>query len=163
MRRGITALAAVFVVVCALTGVFVWRTLKDDTGPAFPEISAYSHGDLTRVGPYRYCNVRDLNDCVDTQTQGELAVNERDPVQLSVDAGISNAPWRLLQAYEKPDDVVEQFFRPESRVAVTIPTVDPQRGRLTGVAVQLMTLVQEPSGQLFPVPHAEWSVRTVWR
>jgi hypothetical protein len=28
--------------------------------------------------------------------------------------------------------------------------------------VQLMTLVLDPSGELQEVPHAEWSVRTVW-
>ena len=54
------------------------------------------------------------------------------------------------------------FFRPDSRLAVTIPTVDPQRGRLTGIAVQLMTLVVDQAGELHGAPHAEWSVRTVW-
>ena len=45
---------------------------------------------------------------------------------------------------------------------MTIPTVDAQRGRLTGIAVQLPTLVRDEAGNEFPVPHAEWSVRTVW-
>ena len=43
-----------------------------------------------------------------------------------------------------------------------IPTVDPDRGRLFGLAVQLPTLVRDEAGNEFPVPHAEWSVRTVW-
>ena len=47
-------------------------------------------------------------------------------------------------------------------LAVTIPTVDPHRGRLFGLAVQLPTLVRDEAGNEFPVPHAEWSVRTVW-
>jgi hypothetical protein len=46
---------------------------------------------------------------------------------------------------------------------VTIPTVDPQRGRLAGVVVQLMTLVQDQEGELHDVPHAEWSVRLAWQ
>jgi hypothetical protein len=28
--------------------------------------------------------------------------------------------------------------------------------------VQLMTVVVDPSGEVQGVPHAEWSVRTVW-
>ena len=46
---------------------------------------------------------------------------------------------------------------------MTIPTVDPQRGRLTGIVVQLPTLVRDEQGNEFrALPHAEWSVRTVW-
>ena len=59
-------------------------------------------------------------------------------------------------------DVVDEF-RPDTKLAVTIPTVDPHRGRLFGLAVQLPTLVRDEAGNEFPVPHAEWSVRTVWR
>jgi hypothetical protein len=51
------------------------------------------------------------------------------------------------------------MFRPGTRLAVTIPPVDPQRGRLTGIVVQLLTLVVDPSGELRDAPHAEWSVR----
>jgi hypothetical protein len=51
------------------------------------------------------------------------------------------------------------MFRPGTRLAVTIPTVDPQRGRLTGIVVQLLTLVVDPSGELRDAAHAEWSVR----
>jgi len=40
--------------------------------------------------------------------------------------------------------------------------VDPQLGRLRGIAVQLPTLVRDQDGNEFPVPHAEWSVRTTW-
>ena len=53
-------------------------------------------------------------------------------------------------------------FRPDTRLAVTIPTVDPHRGRLTGLVVQLLTLVLDRAGELREVPHAEWSIRTVW-
>jgi Protein of unknown function (DUF2771) len=34
---------------------------------------------------------------------------------------------------------------------------------LTGIAVQLPTLVRDENGNEFPWPHAEWSVATVWR
>jgi len=33
---------------------------------------------------------------------------------------------------------------------------------LSGIAVQLMTVVVDRSGEVQGVPHAEWSVRTVW-
>ncbi|HEY5842952.1 MAG TPA: DUF2771 domain-containing protein, partial [Mycobacterium sp.] len=112
--------------------------------------------------PYFYCNVLDLNDCHTPQVQGELAVNDRSPIQLSVPTAIGGAPWRLMQVYENPVDTATTVFRPDARLAVTIPTVDPQRGRLQGFAVQLLTLGVDQQGELREIPHAEWSVRTVW-
>jgi Protein of unknown function (DUF2771) len=106
--------------------------------------------------------VLNLDDCQQPQAQGELAVNEHYPVQLSVPEAISRAPWRLLQVYEDPANTATTMFRPGTRLAVTIPSFDPQRGRLTGIVVQLLTLVVDPSGELRDVPHAEWSVRTVF-
>ena len=106
-----------------------------------------------------YCNVLDLNDCETPHTQGQLPVTEQFPVQLSVPGPISRAPWRLLQVYEDPANTTAALFRPGTRLAVTIPTVDPQRGRLTGLVVQLLTLVVDSSGELRDAPHAEWSVR----
>jgi hypothetical protein len=157
VNRVLAALAIVVVVASIGTGVLVSRLHKH---PEPPEISAYSHGHLTRVGPYRYCQVLDLNDCQIPETTGELAVTARHPVQLSVPPSIARAPWVLLRAYED-SDVVEEF-RPNARLAVTIPTVDPHRGKLTGFAVQLPTLVRDEAGNEFLLPHAEWSVRTVW-
>ena len=145
----------------AAAGVGAWALARKH-GPQRPEISAYSHGQLTRVGPYRYCSVLDLTNCQNPQTQGQLQVNSRDPVQLSVPTAIGQAPWWLLRVYEDSVIPATTFYRPNSRLAVTIPTVDPHRGRLTGFAVQLMTVVVDRSGELQGVPHAEWSVRTVW-
>lgn len=139
-------------------GLATWLLVRQP-GPRRPEISAYSHGHLTRIGPYMYCNVLDLNDCQNPQIQGELPVDARYPVQLSVPEAISRAPWRLLQVYEDPANTTATLFRPRSRMAVTIPSVDRQRGRLTGIVVQLLTLALDPSGELRDVPHAEWSVR----
>jgi hypothetical protein len=161
VKRVVAALAVVAGLATAATAVLIWQLTRDHT-PELPTISAYSHGHLTRVGPYRYCDVLDLNACQAPGVQGELPVNERDPVQLSVPRAIARAPWRLLRVYEDPIDTTVSVFRPDTRLAVTIPTVDPQRGRLTGIAVQLLTLVQDETGEVFDVPHAEWSVRTVW-
>jgi hypothetical protein len=159
VKRGVAVIAAVALLAAIGTGVLVWR-LSDDHTAQLPEISAYSHGHLTRVGPFRFCEVLDPTDCVEPGDQGELPVTGRFPIQLSIPAAIGSAPWVLLRAYED-DDVVEEF-RPDTRLAVTIPTVDAQRGRLAGIAVQLPTLVRDEQGNEFPVPHAEWSVRTVW-
>jgi hypothetical protein len=142
-------------------GVGAWL-LTRDTGSRLPQISAYSHGHSVRVGPYVFCNVVNLNDCQNPRTQGELAVTERYPVQLSVPTAIGRAPWRLLRIYEDERNSTTTLIRPNTELAVTIPTVDPQRGRLTGVVVQLLTLVQDPNGELRDAPHAEWSVRLLW-
>jgi hypothetical protein len=159
LKRGTAVLLAVLVVLlCVGAGVGAWLLVRKP-GPQLPEISAYSHGHLIRVGPYLFCNVLNLNDCEAPQVEGELPVSARYPVQLSVPEAISRAPWRLLQVYEDPTNTTGTLFRPNSRLAVTIPTVDPQRGRLTGIVVQLPTLVVDPSGELRDVPHAEWSVR----
>jgi Protein of unknown function (DUF2771) len=159
VKRGVAVLLAALVTLLAVgAGVGAWLLVRQP-GPQRPEISAYSHGHLTRVGPYLYCNVLNLDDCQTPQTQGELPVSERYPVQLSVPEAISRAPWRLLRVYEDPVNTTTTMFRPSTRLAVTIPTVDPQRGRLTGIVVQLLTLVVDPSGELRDAPHAEWSVR----
>ncbi|MFL6082708.1 MAG: DUF2771 domain-containing protein [Mycobacterium sp.] len=160
MNRVLAALSVVVLVTSVLTGVLIWR-LAEQPRPEHPEISAYSDGQLVRVGPYRFCEVLNPTDCETPRTDGELTVDPRHPVQLSVPAAIARAPWILVRSYESADIVDE--FRPDTKLAVTIPTVDPHRGRLFGVAVQLPTLVRDEAGNEFPVPHAEWSVRTVWR
>ncbi|ART72198.1 hypothetical protein BTO20_29845 [Mycobacterium dioxanotrophicus] len=160
MRRFLAILAVIVVVAAAGTAVAV--TQLSHGHDKLPKISAYSNGHLTRVGPFRYCPVLNLNDCTQSGSQGELRVNKEHPVQLSVPAEIARAPWRLLRVYENPIDTTLSLYRPNTTLAVTIPTVDPQRGRLTGIAVQLLTLVQDQNGDVFDLPHAEWSVRTVW-
>jgi hypothetical protein len=154
-------LAIVVALASAASGVDA-RALARHRGPQLPEISAYTRGHLTRVGPYRYCNVLNPNDCQTQQEQGELRVNSSDPVQLSVPPSIGQAPWWLLRVYEDSANPETTFFRPGSRLTVTIPTVEPHHGRLTGIVVQLMTVVVDQAGELHGVPHAEWSVRTVW-
>lgn len=166
MKRGLVVLLAALVVLASAgAGVGAWLLVRSSEfreGPWEPQISAYSNGRLTRVGPYLFCNAVDLGECQTRQTQGELPVNPRDPVQLSVDGAISRAPWRLLRVYENPADATITAFRPGSTVAVTISTVDPHRGLLRGLAVQVPTLGIDPFGQVREVPHAEWSVRLRW-
>lgn len=161
MKRVLAALGAVIVLTIAGTALGVWR-LHDAQGDRLPEISAYSHGHSVRVGPFQYCEVLNLDDCKEPRDAGELRVDEDNPVQLSVPSAVSRAPWRLLRVYENPIDTTVTYYAPKTTLAVTIPTLDPNRGRLTGLAVQLLTLVQDQDGQEFALPHAEWSISSVW-
>ena len=161
MKKGLAVLVAVALLASAATAVLVWRLTRTPP-PKHPEISAYTHGQLVTVGPYKYCDVFNPTQCEVPKAMGELTVTSRNPVQLAVPEAISRAPWVLLRAYEGPEDSVVETFAPNTRRAVTIPTVDPRRGRLTGIAVELPTLVRDEQGNEFPVPHAEWSVSTVW-
>lgn len=128
-------------------------------GVAAARDRAYSLRHTARVDPVFLLQRREPGrDCEKNGTQGVLRVNDREPVQLSVPSSIGRAPWRLLKVYEDQaqydDDLV-----PSRQSAVTIPTVDEQRGKVVGVVVQLMTLVRDQSGEVFDLPHAEWSVR----
>lgn len=154
-------LAALVVLAAAGAGVGAWRLARAHSS-GLPQISAYTRGTTVRVDPYLYCNVVDLNDCVKNGVQGQLSVTEQFPVQLSLPAAISSAPWRLLRVYSDERDTTTTSFRPGQQLAVRVPTVDPQRGRLIGLVVQLLTLVQDPQGELHDLPHAEWSVRLAW-
>jgi len=159
VKRVLAILAVVVVVASAATGVLIWR-LAQHPPAKHPEISAYADGQTVRIGPYRYCNVLNPTECESPETTGELVVDRRHPVQLSVPPAISRGLWALVRSYEDGD--VVDTFRPDTTLAVTIPTYDPHQGRLFGLAVQLPTLVRDEEGNEFPFPHAEWSVRTVW-
>lgn len=154
--------ALLAVVTSALAGFGTWW-LGRNSEPTPPQISVYSNGQLSHAGPYLYCDVLDLEACVLTESQGVLTVDERHPVQLSVDELIGRAPWRLLRLYDDPGDTTGQMYQPGSTLAVTVPTVDPQRGPLRGLVVQLLTLVlDQDNGETFAVPHAEWAVGLQW-
>lgn len=161
MKRVVAAIVAAVVLLGSVSaGVSVWL-LTRNAGPDFPEISAFTHGELTRVGPYYYCNVLNLTECTQPESQGELQLSTDHPVQLSVPASIGRALWSLQQYYEDPNNDTESLM-PPGTLAVTVPSVDPQRGRLTGIVVRVPTRVILPTGEEQFVPHAEWSVRTVW-
>lgn len=163
MKRSTAVLVTVLTLLTsAVAGFGTWWFTRDSE-PTPTQISVYSNGHLTRAEPYLYCNVLDLNECALTEAQGELAVDERHPIQLSVDAAIARAPWRLLRIYDDPVDATSKMYPPGSTLAVTVPTVDPQRGPLRGLVVQLLTLVIDRStGEKFAAPHAEWAVALRW-
>lgn len=159
MGRSTAWLLAVVVLLAAgVAGVGAYHWSRDSVS-RLPQISAYSRGETARVGPYFFCNVVNLNDCVRDGTQGALRVDDRNPVQLSVPASIGRAPWRLLKVYEDDRNTTATVFKPGSRLAATIPTLDKQRGRVVGVVVQLLTIVRDQNNAEFELPHAEWSIR----
>ena len=51
MKKGLAMLVAVAVLASVATGVLIWR-LTRTPAPEHPEISAYTRGQLVRVGPY---------------------------------------------------------------------------------------------------------------
>jgi len=160
VKRNLAVLVVVLTVLASAgAGVGAWLALRDH-GAQAPQISVYSNRHLVRVGPYFTCEVLDLTDCQTPKDQGELPVTERGVVQLGVPEAIGAAPWRLLEVYQ--DGETARTFRSGSRLAVTIPTVDPHLGRLNGIAVQLLTVIALPDGQLASAAHAEWSVAMVW-
>ena len=91
---------------------------------------------------------------------GELVVDERHPIQLSVPSAIGAAPWRLMLVYDDPPTPPPRLFRPHARLAVTIPTVDAA----TRPAARVRRPADDPrrrreKGELHDLPpHAEWSV-----
>ena len=162
MKRHLAWITAALVVLAAVGAGFGAWALVRTPGSPLPQVSAYSRGTTVRVDPYLYCNVINLDDCVKGGVQGELAVNARYPVQLSVPAAISQAPWRLLRVYEDERNTTTTAYRPDTRLAETVQTVDPQHGRLVGLVVQLLTLVKDQNGELHDLPHAEWSIKLNW-
>jgi hypothetical protein len=162
VRRATGWLVAALVMLASVgAGLGAWLHTRHDSS-GLPEISVYSQGKTVRVAPFLYCNVIDLNDCAQSAAPGQLSVSDGYPVQLSVPSAISRAPWRLLKVYADERDTTTTVYRPDTTLAVTIPTVDPQRGRVVGVVVQLLTLVQDENGELLDLPHAEWSVQFAW-
>ena len=161
VKNGLAVLAAVAVV--ASCGHRRADLAADpQPGTRAPGDQRVHAGQLVRVGPYRYCDVFNPTKCDVPKAMGELAVTSRDPVQLSVPHPSPGRPGCCCGPTRVPMTASSRRSRPTPHVAVTIPTVDPRRGRLTGIAVQLPTLVRDEQGNEFPVPHAEWSVRTVW-
>lgn len=162
MKRHTAWMIAALVALAAVgAGIGAWALTRRHAD-GLPQISAYSRGTTVRVDPYLYCNVVNLDDCVKPGVQGQLAVSARYPVQISVPARVSQAPWRLLRVYEDESKTVESAFRPGTQLAVTVPTLDPQRGRVIGLVVQLITLVKDQNGDLHDLPHAEWSLKLNW-
>lgn len=161
MKRSTLALVAVLTVVAAaVAGFGTWKFTRDEE-PTPPQISAYTNGQLSRVAPYKYCDVY-LYECLPFNETGTLAPDARHPIQLAVGDAVGRAPWWLLRLYDNPKYDTHQQYSPGT-LAVTVPTVDPERGRLRRMEVQLLTWVVDlETGTEFPIPHAVWAVDLPW-
>jgi hypothetical protein len=80
---------------------------------------------------------------------------------LSVPPAIASAPWVLLRAYEG-STTARRDVRAERNAARDHPDRRPTRGRLTGIAVQLPTLVRDEQGNEFPCRTRNGRCGTVW-
>jgi hypothetical protein len=163
VKRTTAVVVAVLTVgTAALAGFGTWWFTRGEEPPP-PQISAYSNGHLTHIGPYMYCNARDLYECLPISTTGELAADARHPIQLGVGDAVGRAPWWLLRIYDNPKYDTDQMYQPGT-LTVTIPTVDPERGRLRRMEVQLLTWgIDMDTGEEFPIPHAVWAVDLAWK
>jgi hypothetical protein len=160
MKRWVAVLAGCALVLASIgEGLLVWRFARHQ-GPQYPEISAYSRSETVRVGPYLYCTPRVEgktiliadDDCVEPGNSGTLVVDADNAVQLSVPEELARGPWRVNLSYEISD--VEGPHPDDQSRALTIPTVDPLRGRLQYFVVGL----PDPAGRYY----AEWTVNAVW-
>ncbi|MET0474875.1 MAG: DUF2771 domain-containing protein [Mycobacterium sp.] len=161
MKRVVVVLASVALLASLATAGLIWLLSRTPT-PKYPEISAYSRGQLVRIGPYFFCQPRNSGECDTPGTVGQLTVDDRDPVQLSLPPAIARSWWELRRDYgpQAPPQITE-YLPGSDQLAVTIPTSDPARGRLAGITVQLKTLAVDQDGNELEWRHAEWSVATV--
>lgn len=165
MKAKLTALAVVLVLTAAaMVGFIAWQLHghKDER----PEISAFTHGTLVRVGPLLYCD-RTLTKCDPPGRIVELSVNDIEPVQLSVESQIAKGPWAITPAYgelaEPSTKYGDQVIYWDHRTTATVPTVDKSGRKLMGIEVAIPTVgVNEFGEQVFKA-RATWSVATVWK
>ncbi|MGH3723503.1 MAG: DUF2771 domain-containing protein [Mycobacterium sp.] len=165
MKVKLVALATILVLTAAvMVGFIAWQLHghQDER----PEVSAFTHGVLIHAAPYQYCDKNKLDQCDPPGHSVELAVNAHEPVQLSVDGQIAQAPWMLSRIYAAVGDLehkrADSTVYRDHRTAVTIPTVDDAGRRLVGLEIKLPTVVQTETGELIEIAHAIWSVATVW-
>ncbi|WP_078292786.1 DUF2771 family protein [Mycobacterium sp. D16R24] len=168
MKAKLAALAAVLVLTAAaMVGFIAWQLREHREGPdERPEISAFTHGTLVRVGPLLYCD-RTLAKCDPPGHIVELFVNDAELVQLSVDSQISKGPWAITAAYAHlaapSTKYGDQVIYWDHRSAVTVPTVDKAGRKLVGIEVAVPTVgVNELGEQVFKA-RATWSVATTWK
>ncbi|WP_318841924.1 DUF2771 domain-containing protein [Rhodococcus sp. Z13] len=156
-KKTLALLLVALVVVAAGVAATVWK-LVDSAEPALPTITAYAYGETVTVAPAQHCNLY-LEDCVE-HPLGELYVPAGYPLQLSLPAEISDAPWRMITVYGDTRTgqtfLDGQMFEAGAQRAVTVPS-DPAL-QLLGVEIQLPSAVVDEAGE--PIAHAVWAIRT---
>lgn len=156
-KKTIALIAGALVVVAAVFTAVVWK-LVDSAEPTPPQVTAYAAGTSVAANPTQYCNLY-LEDCVEQEIT-TLDVPAGYPLQLSLPAEISDAPWRLIVVYGDTETgqtyLDGVMFESGAQRAVTVPS-DPSM-QLLGVEIQLPSAVVDEAGE--PIAHAVWAIQT---
>ncbi|SFS56348.1 DUF2771 family protein [Saccharopolyspora flava] len=113
--------------------------------PNQPQVTFYSHGDSVAVDAAQYCDpTGDQCSPPNQEAVGELRMANRDPLQISVPAEVSQAPWQVVFLYQGLDgkqlDGRSPVFTPNSRHAYTLQ-LPPDGARIEHVEVQQFSAV----------------------
>ncbi|WP_241385735.1 DUF2771 domain-containing protein [Rhodococcus sp. CH91] len=156
-KKTLALVLAALVIVVAGVAATVWK-LVDSAEPGLPSLTAYARGETVAVEPAQYCNLY-LEDCVENPI-GELDVPAGYPLQLSLPAEITDAPWRIITVYGDMQTgqtyVDGAMFEAGARRALTVPS-DPDL-QLLGIEIQLPSAVVDEAGE--PIAHAVWAIKT---
>lgn len=156
-KKTIALLVVVLLVVAAGLAAVVWK-LVDSAEPTPPTVTAFAHGTTVTAEPTQHCNIY-LEDCVEHPIT-MLDVPAGYPLQLSLPAEISDAPWRLIAVYgdlQTGQTFLDGvMFESGAQRAVTVPS-DPTV-QLLGVEIQLPSAVVDEAGE--PIAHAVWAIQT---
>ncbi|WP_072805283.1 DUF2771 domain-containing protein [Rhodococcoides yunnanense] len=162
--KKVLAIGAVGAVVVVVAFVAVLALLIRDAPEHRPAVTAFADGRTIDVEPYLYCPV-DEPLCDSDGASATLPVRENQPLQLSLPAEISSAPWILAAVYAHPDgaDAVETdtLYLPDTTLALTVPPLDDAGRALLGVEVRLPSgVIDSDTQQEEIISHAIWSIAT---
>lgn len=162
--KKLLAIGAVGAVVVVAAFVAVLALLVRDAPAHRPTVTAYADGRSIEVEPYLYCPVEEPL-CGSDGESASLPVREHQPLQLSLPAEVSSAPWILAAVYARPDgtDAVETdtLYLPDTTLALTVPPIDDAGRALLGVEVRLPSgVIDTDTQQEEIISHAIWSIAT---
>ncbi|GEM30378.1 hypothetical protein NN3_13850 [Nocardia neocaledoniensis NBRC 108232] len=163
--RTVIALVAVgLVAVVGVTAAIVAYAVSKAPDSA-PVVTVYGGGETVEAEPFGYCNLA-TGACENFEHTYYLLVPSGDPVQVSLPSAIAEAPWVVLQRFERPsgereDRVMSWLDFPEGVRALSIDTQPAPDLRLIGFEVQLPMIYTDPAtGQETTGVHGAWSIGT---
>jgi Protein of unknown function (DUF2771) len=119
VRRGLPLL---FTVAAAL--------LAGCSAPPDPNVTFYAAGQAATVGPARYCDIEVANCRANPRAAAVLQVPPGKPLQISVPAEVSAAPWQIVFRYhdntgQRQEERTAVFAPSEPRFAYTLRLPNP--------------------------------------
>ncbi|MFC4377235.1 DUF2771 family protein [Nocardia halotolerans] len=163
--RTILALVAVglFAVVAVTAGVVAYAVSK--APERYPELTVYAWGNTVTVEPYGYCELS-TGECVNDESTYYLPVPSGLPVQVAFPKSVAEAPWIVVQVFERPNgEQIERILSfidyPEDVPSLSLQTQPEPDLRLAGFEVRLPIVYTDPSTgeEVFDV-HGLWRVGT---